>query len=242
MQENVIEISGLKKGFDSKIVIDGFSMELKKGETLAILGKSGVGKSVLLKCMTGLLEPDEGSIIIFGRNILEMQQDELNKLRSKMGYLFQNGALYDSMSIKENLLFPMERNKYINIENEDQIIDEALDSVGLLDAKNMMPSELSGGMKKRAGLARTLVMQPEIILYDEPTTGLDPSTAQGISDLIVTVRERHRNSSIVVTHDMKCAETVADRIIVLDGGKGIAEGSYKKLSENDNDSVKEFFQ
>lgn len=242
MPEKVVEISGLVKKFDTKVVFDGFSMELYQGETLVIIGKSGVGKSVLLKCMTGLLFPDAGSIFVLGKDILKMKEDQLNSLRSRMGYLFQNGALYDSMTIMENLLFPIQRNKYLQVNDEEKIVDDALNSVGLKDSKNLMPSELSGGMKKRAGLARTLVMQPDIIFYDEPTTGLDPSTAQGISELIVSVKEEHRNSSIVVTHDMNCAKIVADRIIVLGEGKSIAEGSYSELLKSDIKQVKEFFQ
>lgn len=242
MKDKVIEISDLVKKFDKNLIFDGFSMDLLQGETLVILGRSGVGKSVLLKCITGLLMPDSGNVIVLGEDLLNMKENQLNALRSRMGYLFQNGALYDSMTIKENLLFPIERNKYLKVNNVEENINNALESVGLLDSKNMMPSELSGGMKKRAGLARTLVMQPEIILYDEPTTGLDPSTAQGISELIVTVKEKHCNSSIVVTHDMNCAKIVADRIIVLDEGKSIAEGNYKELLYSDKEKVKEFFQ
>jgi len=242
MDQTVIEISNLSKNFENNMVFRHFSMHLNRGETLVILGRSGVGKSVLLKCITGLVIPDSGNISVLGKDLLGLSENELNSLRSQMGYLFQSGALYDSMTIYENLLFPLQRNKFIKYNNEDKIIQEALESVGLLDAKNLMPSELSGGMKKRAGLARTLVMQPQIILYDEPTTGLDPFTAQEISELIVSVRENKGNSSVVVTHDMKCTETVADRIIVLDNGNSIAEGTYDDLLKSMDERVLNFFQ
>ncbi len=242
MDQNVIEISNLSKQFEDNVVFRHFSMILKKRENLVILGRSGVGKSVLLKCITRLLLPDSGNINVLGNDILSLNENELNSLRSKMGYLFQSGALYDSMTVYDNLLFPLQRNKYVKYNNKDKIINDALESVGLLDAKDLMPSELSGGMKKRAGLARTLVMQPEIILYDEPTTGLDPFTAQEISELIVSVREEKGNSSVVVTHDMKCTEIVADRIIVLDGGSKIAEGSYDDLQKSTDDRILNFFQ
>lgn len=242
MDQNVIEISNLSKQFENNMVFSNFSMHLRKGENLVILGRSGVGKSVLLKCITGLVIPDYGNINVLGKDLLSLNENELNSLRSKMGYLFQSGALYDSMTLYENLLFPLQRNKFVKYNNKDKIIHEALESVGLSDDKNLMPSELSGGMRKRAGLARTLVMQPEIILYDEPTTGLDPFTSQEISELIVSVRKEKGNSSVVVTHDMKCTEIVADRIIVLDDGNSIAEGTFNNLINSKDERVVNFFQ
>jgi phospholipid/cholesterol/gamma-HCH transport system ATP-binding protein len=228
--KTVINIEHLYKSFDDKIVLNDISLSLKKGENLVILGKSGVGKSVLIRCIVRLNWPDSGIIKVFGVNILEVAEYELNKIRRKIGYLFQGGALYDSMTIKENLLFPLRRSMPDYPENEyDDLVDEVLESVGLLDAGDKVPSELSGGMKKRAGLARTLVLKPEIILYDEPTTGLDPFTSEDISELIVRIGEKFDNSSVIVTHDMKCAKKAADRILVMDNGKFISEGSYDDL-------------
>ncbi len=242
MKEKVIEIQDLTVKFDDVSIFDNFSMELYKGETLVILGKSGAGKSVLLKCITNLLTPDSGTIVVLGENILDLKEDPLNKLRSHMGFLFQSGALYDSMTLYENLMFPLKRNKYIKNTNKEEVIAKSLESVGLTQARDKMPSELSGGMRKRAGLARTLVMEPEIILYDEPTTGLDPYTSNEISELIVSIQSNRGNSSIVVTHDMKCAETVSDRIIVIDEGKNIAEGTFKDLQESKDERFAHFFQ
>mgnify|MGYP006281386921 CR=1 FL=1 len=242
MKEKVIEISGLSVKFDGNVIFDNFAMELYRGETLVILGRSGAGKSVLLKCITNLLSPDSGKITVLDEEVLDLKEDQLNKLRSHMGFLFQSGALYDSMSLYENLLFPLKRNKFINKSNNQEVTERALKSVGLSEARDKMPSELSGGMRKRAGLARTLVMEPEIILYDEPTTGLDPFTSTEISDLIVSVQKSHNNSSIVVTHDMKCAEIVSDRILVIDEGKNIAEGTLDELKKNKDKRVSHFFQ
>lgn len=242
MKEKVIEISGLSVKFDGNVIFDNFAMELYRGETLVILGRSGAGKSVLLKCITNLLSPDSGKITVLDEEVLDLKEDQLNKLRSHMGFLFQSGALYDSMSLYENLLFPLKRNKFINKSNNQEVTERALKSVGLSEARDKMPSELSGGMRKRAGLARTLVMEPEIILYDEPTTGLDPFTSTEISDLIVSVQKSHNNSSIVVTHDMKCAEIVSDRILVIDEGKNIAEGTFDELKKNKDKRVAHFFQ
>ncbi len=242
MKEKVIEISDLSVQFDGNVIFDNFAMELYRGETLVILGRSGAGKSVLLKCITNLLSPDSGKVTVLNEEVLKLKEDQLNKLRSHMGFLFQSGALYDSMTLYENLLFPLKRNKFINKSNIEEVTERALKSVGLSEARDKMPSELSGGMRKRAGLARTLVMEPEIILYDEPTTGLDPFTSKEISDLIVSVQESHNNSSIVVTHDMKCAEIVSDRILVIDEGKNIAEGTFNELKNNKDERVAHFFQ
>jgi phospholipid/cholesterol/gamma-HCH transport system ATP-binding protein len=217
-------------------------MDLYRDETLVILGRSGAGKSVLLKCLTNLMEPDSGDITVLGRDILNLKEEEMNELRSHVGFLFQSGALYDSMTLKENLLFPLKRNKYLEESDNDKVTENALESVNLKEARDKMPSELSGGMRKRAGLARTLVMNPEIILYDEPTTGLDPFTSVEISELIVSVQKEHGNSGIVVTHDMKCAEIVADRMIIIDEGKNIAEGTFNELQKSKDERIKHFFQ
>lgn len=228
--EIVIDVEHLYKSFGDNIVLNDISFFLNKGENLVILGKSGVGKSVLIRCIVRLNWPDSGTIKVFGKNILEVVEHELTKIRRKIGYLFQGSALYDSMTIKENLLFPLKRSMAEYTESEyDDLVDEVLDSVGLLDVKNKVPSELSGGMKKRAGLARTLVLKPDIILYDEPTSGLDPFTSEDISDLIVRIKEKFNNSSIIVTHDMKCAKKTGDRILVMDRGTFISEGSYDDL-------------
>lgn len=242
MKEKVIEISDLSVKFDGNVIFDNFAMELYRGETLVILGRSGAGKSVLLKCITNLLTPDSGKITVLNEEVLKLKEDQLNKLRSHMGFLFQSGALYDSMTLYENLLFPLKRNKYIKKTDNTEVTERALRSVGLTEARDKMPSELSGGMRKRAGLARTLVMEPKIILYDEPTTGLDPFTSTEISDLIVSVQKSHNNSSIVVTHDMKCAEIVSDRILVIDEGKNIAEGTFDELKKSKDERVAHFFQ
>lgn len=242
MGEKVIEISGLSKRFENKVVFKNFSMQLFRGETLVIIGKSGAGKSVLLKCITGLIEPDAGEVFVFGKNIPSLNDLQINEIRNRMGFLFQGAALYDSMTVYENLLFPLQRNRFLKDVHPEYRISEALASVGLSDATNLMPSELSGGMKKRAGLARTLVKQPEIILYDEPTTGLDPFNAREISELILSVQKQHCNSGIVVTHDMGCAEIVADRMLVMDDGECVEEGSFNELSRSINPKVMQFFQ
>lgn len=238
----VISIRGLRKSFDDLDVLKGIDMHLNKDENIGVLGRSGTGKSVLIKCIVGLEKFNEGEINVFGNDISKLNIFELNDLRKDIGFLFQGGALYDSMSVKENLLFPLRRNaaQLIDGEKED-LIDEALESVGLIEAKYKMPSELSGGMKKRAGLARTLVLQPQIILYDEPTTGLDPFTSQGISELIVKVKEKYKTAAIIVTHDMKCAHITADRMIIMDEGAILAEGDYNSLQKNQNKTVQGFF-
>ncbi len=230
--ERVIEVEHLFKSFGGNIVLNNINLYLKKGENLVVLGKSGAGKSVLIRCIVRLNWPDSGLINVFGINILEIPEHELNRIRRKIGYLFQGGALYDSMTIKENLLFPLKRSIPDYTESEyNDLVDEVLDSVGLLDTRDKVPSELSGGMKKRAGLARTLVLKPEIILYDEPTSGLDPFTSEDISELIARIKEKFNNSSIIVTHDMKCAKKTADRILVMEEGKFISEGNYSDLKD-----------
>jgi phospholipid/cholesterol/gamma-HCH transport system ATP-binding protein len=241
-KEPVIEVSGLFKNFEEKEVLKGLSFFLYKGETLSILGRSGQGKSVLIKCIVRLIEPDEGSILVLDQDVLTLDEKELNTLRMRVGYLFQEGALYDSMTLAENLLFPLERNKpELTEDRMEELIVQTLQSVDLLDDRDKYPSELSGGMQKRAGLARTLVLQPEIILYDEPTTGLDPYTARDINELIVRVQEFYNVTSIVVTHDMKCVKKVSDRVVILQNGNFIARGTYDELVKHENETVRNYF-
>jgi len=240
--DRVIDIVGLSKSFTEGRVLTNIHLHLLENENLVILGRSGTGKSVLIKCIVGLEKFDRGNIFIFGNDVAAMNETELNNVRRKIGFLFQGGALYDSMTIEENLLFPLDRNTPGMSHHEKMaIVDEALESVGLIEARKKMPNELSGGMKKRAGLARTLVLKPEVILYDEPTTGLDPFTSQGISELIVSVRERYKTSSIVVTHDMKSAKIIADRMIIMEKGEILAEGTYNELKKYDNEVIRGFF-
>ena len=241
--EVAIKIRDLSKSFGNQHVLINMNMDLFKGENLAVLGKSGSGKSVLLKCIVGLVSPEKGSIIVFDKDVLNLGQDELDKIRMKIGFLFQSNALYDSMSVRENLEFPLRRLglKYSKKEVDDMVF-EALSNVGLPDTADKMPAELSGGMKKRIALARTLMMRPDIILYDEPTTGLDPITSREISNLIVSVQEKYNSSSIIITHDINCVRIVADRIIMLIDGFAFAEGSFSQLSKSDDPKVKSFFE
>ena len=238
----VIRVHDLHKVFDGLQVLDGVSFNLIRGETLAIMGRSGQGKSVLIKCIVRLILPDTGSIEVLERDVINLEERALNELRIRIGYLFQEGALYDSMTLTENLMFPLDRNKPgLTGAEKESLVEETLKSVDLYDARDKMPAELSGGMRKRAGLARTLVLQPEIILYDEPTTGLDPYTARDINDLIVRVKELYNVSSIVVTHDMKCARRVSDRIVILQNGNFIAMGSYDELENHEDEMIRNYF-
>lgn len=239
----VVQIRGLKKSFGSKEVLSNMNMDLYKGENLVILGKSGSGKSVSIKCMVGLLTQDAGSLKIFGKEVKDLSEDELKELRIKTGFLFQSGALYDSMTVEQNLEFPLTR--VLKLRDKDEIrtrIEEVLEGVGLLDAIDKMPSDLSGGMRKRVGLARTLILKPEIMLYDEPTTGLDPITSREISNLMLQMQQKYHTSSIIITHDMACAKITADRILVLDKGAFIAEGSYEQLENGPDKLVRSFFK
>ena len=240
--ETVIKVSDLYKTFDEKQVLTGISFQLNRGETLAILGRSGQGKSVLIKCIVRLILPDAGSIDVLDQDVLNLEDNELNELRIRVGYLFQEGALYDSMTLTENLLFPLNRNKPgISRAEKEGLIESTLKSVDLLEARDKMPAELSGGMRKRAGLARTLVLQPEIILYDEPTTGLDPYTARDINDLIVRIQDIFNVSSIVVTHDLKCTRKVSDRIVIIQDGNFIARGSFEELENHADEMIRNYF-
>ncbi|MDA3824103.1 MAG: ATP-binding cassette domain-containing protein [Bacteroidales bacterium] len=244
-RDRIVHIDNLYKSFGDKKVIDGISLSLFSGENLVILGRSGTGKSVIMKCLVRLMEADSGSIELFGTDVIKCNDTELTKIRNRIGYLFQEGAMYDSMTIRENLLFPAKRNPKLQDYSEKELnekVEYNLESVGLIDAIEKLPAELSGGMKKRAGLARTLMLSPELIIYDEPTTGLDPYTSNNIIDLIMKVQEMYNTSSIIITHDIKCAKRTGDRLIMLDKGKIIAEGSYEELESNPAEQVKLFFQ
>lgn len=243
-KERIVHISNLAKSFGEKKVIEGVSLSLFARENLVVLGKSGTGKSVIMKCIVGLLEPDRGSINVFGQEVTEANEDQMAAIRSRIGYLFQEGALYDSMTILENMLFPAKRNPETRKLSEKELIDLAemnLENVGLEEAIDKMPAELSGGMKKRAGLARTLMLSPELIIYDEPTTGLDPFTSESISRLIMKVKEKYDTSSIIITHDIECASITGDRITVLHEGKLVAEGTIPELKEHPDENVRLFF-
>lgn len=242
-QKPVIVISHLHKAFgDNKVLID-FNQTLYKGENLAVLGKSGSGKSVLIKCLIGLLKPDVGELWVLGENIPTLTQEELDHIRVKIGFLFQSNALYDSMTVRENLEFPLRRHRASLVQTEiDELVLEALSNVGLEHTVDMMPVELSGGMRKRIALARTIILKPEIIFYDEPTTGLDPITSKEISLLMLDIQKKYNTSSIIITHDMQCVRRTADRIAVLHHGKCYAEGTFEALQRSEDRVIKGFFE
>ena len=239
----VVKMENLKKSFKNNHVLRNINLVINKGENLVILGKSGTGKSVLIKCIVGLVELDEGNLVILGQNVAELGEKELIEIRKKIGFLFQSGALYDSMTVRENLEFPLRRQlSSISKEKMNALVLEALQNVGLAEAIDMKPSELSGGMRKRLGLARTLILKPEIMLYDEPTTGLDPITSKEISNLIMEVQKKYNTSSIIITHDIDCAKLTANRIIVIKDGVCVAEGSYTDLENSADAWVRSFFE
>jgi len=241
--EHVIEIASLRKGFGSEDVLTGVSLKLFAGENLVVLGKSGSGKSVLIKCIVRLLEPDEGKITVLGEDVIALDRKRLSELRKKIGFLFQSSALYDSMTVKQNLEFPLRRIKRdLNQKQIGEKIEEVLENVGLSDALNKMPSQLSGGMRKRISLARTLIVDPMIMLYDEPTTGLDPVTSDEISILINDVQKKYKTSSVIITHDIECARTTANRIIMLLNGEVYKEGKKAEFEESDDPVIKSFFK
>jgi phospholipid/cholesterol/gamma-HCH transport system ATP-binding protein len=240
--ERVMAIRNLFKSFGSNKVLIDFNLDLYKGENVVVLGKSGSGKSVLIKCIIGLLDPDGGSIEMFNKNIPDLDEAELDKIRAQVGFLFQSNALYDSMTVRENLEFPLRRH-WIKLSQDEvnTMVMDALDDVGLTHTVDLMPAELSGGMRKRIALARTLILKPEIILYDEPTTGLDPITGMEIIELMVEIQNKYNTSSLIISHDMNCVRLASDRIVVLVDGKCYACGTYEELKINTDPKVKQFF-
>ena len=241
--EDVILIEGLYKSFEELDILRGIDLTLKKGENLVVLGRSGTGKSVLIKCIVGLITPDAGRVDVLGKNVPELNDEELNVLRRQVGFSFQMSALYDSMTIRENLEFPLKRNLGIHdpkVLNEK--VMEALADVGLERTVNQYPVELSGGMKKRIGIARTLILQPQIMLYDEPTSGLDPVTSEEINELMVEVQRKYGTSSIIITHDITCAKTTADRVVFLHEGELAYNGSFEGLLTTKNPLLSTFME
>ncbi|MEO5593863.1 MAG: ATP-binding cassette domain-containing protein [Chitinophagaceae bacterium] len=241
--EQVIEIQGLKKSFNGVQVLTNINLTVNRGENVVILGKSGEGKSVTIKCITGLMQQDEGTLRVFGNEVNELARQQLKDLRKRIGFLFQNSALYDSMTVRDNLSFPLKRVSKIKDKKEiEKLSMEVLEAVGLADAIDKMPSELSGGMRKRMGLARTLIVKPEIMLYDEPTTGLDTITSKEISNLILDMQRRYHTSSVIITHDIPCARITADRVLIMSQGEFIAEGSCDELENSEDSFVRSFFK
>ncbi len=239
----LITLKDVIKSFGTNEVLKGISMELYSNENLVIIGKSGSGKSVLIKCLVRLVDIDSGSINVLGKSIPDLSQVELDKVRTDVGFLFQGSALYDSMTVGENLQFPLRRHKHrMRGQDEGQLISEALISVGLEHAIDMMPVDLSGGMKRRVALARTLILQPKIILYDEPTSGLDPITSNEIISLILNIQRKYNTASIIITHDMDFVRVVSDRIIIIQDGINYAEGSYANLSKSSDPKIRAFFK
>jgi phospholipid/cholesterol/gamma-HCH transport system ATP-binding protein len=242
MTDLIVEVSHLSKSFGENKVLNDISFILNKGENLVVLGRSGSGKSVLIKCIIGLIHKDRGEVNLLGKNIETLNSNSFNELRKSVGFLFQSSALYDSMSVRENLEFPLRAMKNNTSESVDNLIIEALQHVGLEDAIDKMPSELSGGMRKRIALARAIILKPTLILYDEPTTGLDPITSREISHLILDIQQKFNTSSIIITHDMACAKIAANRMIMIDEGKIKAEGDFEQLSKSEDQWVRAFFE
>ena len=238
-----ISVRHLYKAFGSNKVLIDFNLMLRQGESIVVLGKSGSGKSVLIKCIIGLLRPDSGSIEVFGKNVPDMSQAALDQMRMKTGFLFQSNALYDSMTVRENLEFPLRRHSIKASQQEvNQWVMDALKDVGLAHTVDMMPAELSGGMRKRIALARTLILKPDIILYDEPTTGLDPITGREIIDLMVEIQKKYKSSALIISHDMHCVKMASDKVVMLIDGKCYAEGTYDELIKMTDPKISSFFE
>lgn len=241
--EPIIEITHLHKSFGDNQVLKDYSLTIRKGENVVVLGKSGCGKSVLIKCIVGLLSYEQGSLKVFGKEIAELPQHDLDEMRAKIGFVFQSSALYDSMTVRENLEFALRRHGKGKSKSEvNALTEETLNNVGLLHAVELMPSELSGGMRKRIGLARSLILKPEIMLYDEPTTGLDPITAKEISNLMLQMQLKYHTSSIIISHDMHCAQLTANRLSVMIDGINYAEGTFSELRSLSDPKVHSFFE
>lgn len=240
----VIEIKDLYKSFGDNHVLNGFNMTLMEGENLVVMGKSGSGKSVMIKCLVGLVKPDSGTVKVLGKEIDKLDQETLDELRSDIGFLFQGSALYDSMTVRENLEFPMRRHKEKLgvVTDTEPLVREALENVGLAHTINLMPVELSGGMKRRVALARTLILKPKVILYDEPTSGLDPITSKEIIELMRSIQKKYGTSSLIITHDVDCARVISERMILLVDGINYAEGTYSQLSQSTDPKVDAFFK
>jgi len=240
----IIEVKDLHKSYGTNHVLDGFHLDLYEGENLVVMGKSGSGKSVMIKCLIGLEQSDSGSIIIMDKNMNDIHREDLDEIRTEVGFLFQGSALYDSMSVRENLEFPLRRHtkKFGIIEDTTPLVMEALENVGLANTINLMPNELSGGMKRRIALARTLILKPKIILYDEPTTGLDPITSKEIILLMKSIQEKYKTSSIIITHDIDCARVIANRMILLIDGINYAQGTFAELSASKDPKIEAFFK
>lgn len=238
----VISIRGLYKSFGRLEVLRGIDLEVMKGENVVVLGRSGTGKSVLIKILVGLLRPDSGEVWVLGKQVPLLEKKELDTLRLRIGFSFQNSALYDSMNVRRNLEFPLTMNfKNLTRKEVDHAVEEVLDAVGLLDKMNQMPSDLSGGQRKRIGIARTLILKPEIMLYDEPTSGLDPITSMEINQLINEVKQRYNTTSIIITHDLTCARDTADRVAMLLDGRFLKTGSFDEVFATDDAQIQSFF-
>ncbi len=238
----MISIRDLYKSFGDNHVLQGVNLDVYKGENVVVLGRSGTGKSVLIKIICGLLKPDSGTVTVLGKEVDQLNDKELRELRLKVGFSFQSSALYDSMSVRENLAFPLVRNERNMTQDEvTRAIEEVLENVGLSQTIDQMPSELSGGQRKRIGIARTLILKPEIMLYDEPTAGLDPITSIEINKLINLVREKFNTTSIVITHDLTCAKTTGDRIAMMLDGKFLKQGTFEELFKTDDERIQNFY-
>jgi phospholipid/cholesterol/gamma-HCH transport system ATP-binding protein len=239
---SIIAIRAVNKSFGTKAVLKNFSLQLAEGENTVVIGKSGSGKSVLIKCIIGLMQPDAGSIEVFGQEVANLKGDELDQMRAKVGFLFQSNALYDSMTVRENLEFPLRRHWLKDSKaNINDLVLEALTQVGLANTIDMKPAELSGGMRKRIALARTLILKPKIILYDEPTSGLDPVTGKEISQLIVDIQKKNKTTSIIISHDLNCAKITANHIVILWEGACYAQGSFDELQKSEDPIINQFF-
>jgi phospholipid/cholesterol/gamma-HCH transport system ATP-binding protein len=240
--EPIISIKGLYKSFGELDILKDINLDVFKGENMVVLGRSGSGKSVLIKILVGLLPPDKGIIKVLEKEVDKLSGKELDILRLRIGFLFQSSALYDSMNVRQNLEFPLVMNKKnISKQEINTAVEEVLDAVGLKDKMEQMPSDLSGGQQKRIGIARTLILKPEIMLYDEPTAGLDPITSEEINKLIREVQKKSNTSSIIITHDLTCAKETGDRVAMLLDGKFVKVGKFKEIFESDNEEIKSFF-